>query len=798
MANNTSADSRGDHSQPRKRSPLIVRVFGWCLGLMIAGAVAAVAVAVVVVATIYPKLPDVSDLADYRPKLPLRVYSAEGALIGEFGEERRKLTPIEDIPDVMKNAILAAEDARFFQHNGIDYRGIIRAALANLRDLRSQGASTISMQVARNMYLSPERTFTRKLYEVLLTMKLEHMLSKNEILEIYMNQIFLGNRAYGFSAAAETYFGKPLKEVSIAEAAMLAGLPVAPSEFNPIRRPERARIRQLHIINRMVENGFITADEAVQARKEAKAMNVRRTLNNFPVRAEYVAEMVRKSMFERYGEEAYTRGLNVYTTIQLSDQEAAYKALRTGIMNYEKRQHYRGPENFVNLPDDPEKREAVIDNALSAHPDNGEIFSAVVLKANRQKVEVARADGSRLEITGLGLRPVQSGLAEKAPANIKIRPGAIVRIMQTAKGEWEITQLPEVEGAFVAMEPATGTIRALVGGFDFNNRKFNHVTQAWRQPGSAFKPFIYSAALEKGYMPATLIADTPMYFGSSVTGGKPWEPRNYDRRFEGPITMRTALARSRNIPTVRLIQTVGAKNAQQWVTRFGFDAQRVQPVLPMALGAVEVTPLQMVAAYSIFANGGHRVEPWLIERVTDHRGRVLSHTQPSPLDETPQAIDPRNAFITSSLLQEVTRSGTGAKARAALKRPDIYGKTGTTNDAHDAWFAGFQPSMAAVAWVGYDNPRDLGSKETGGGLALPIWVQFMQHALKDTPVSELKAPKGVSREGSDWAYNEFTRGRGVASLGMESYYAESNASSAGGYTPPTSAERAQILDLFQN
>ncbi|RRD44431.1 penicillin-binding protein 1A [Comamonadaceae bacterium OH3737_COT-264] len=798
MANNTSADSRGDHSQPHKRSPLIVRVFGWCLGLMIAGAVAAVAVAVVVVATIYPKLPDVSDLADYRPKLPLRVYSAEGALIGEFGEERRKLTPIEDIPDVMKNAILAAEDARFFQHNGIDYRGIIRAALANLRDLRSQGASTISMQVARNMYLSPERTFTRKLYEVLLTMKLEHMLSKNEILEIYMNQIFLGNRAYGFSAAAETYFGKPLKEVSIAEAAMLAGLPVAPSEFNPIRRPERARIRQLHIINRMVENGFITADEAVQARKEAKAMNVRRTLDNFPVRAEYVAEMVRKSMFERYGEEAYTRGLNVYTTIQLSDQEAAYKALRTGIMNYEKRQHYRGPENFVNLPDDPEKREAVIDNALSAHPDNGEIFSAVVLKANRQKVEVARADGSRLEITGLGLRPVQSGLAEKAPANIKIRPGAIVRIMQTAKGEWEITQLPEVEGAFVAMEPATGAIRALVGGFDFNNRKFNHVTQAWRQPGSAFKPFIYSAALEKGYMPATLIADTPMYFGSSVTGGKPWEPRNYDRRFEGPITMRTALARSRNIPTVRLIQTVGAKNAQQWVTRFGFDAQRVQPVLPMALGAVEVTPLQMVAAYSIFANGGHRVEPWLIERVTDHRGRVLSHTQPSPLDETPQAIDPRNAFITSSLLQEVTRSGTGAKARAALKRPDIYGKTGTTNDAHDAWFAGFQPSMAAVAWVGYDNPRDLGSKETGGGLALPIWVQFMQHALKDTPVSELKAPKGVSREGSDWAYNEFTRGRGVASLGMESYYAESNASSAGGYTPPTSAERAQILDLFQN
>ncbi|RMX15379.1 penicillin-binding protein 1A [Vandammella animalimorsus] len=789
----TAAPAASKEQARPRRSSLLWRVLAWLAGLAITGIVAGIAVVVVVVATIYPKLPDISDLADYRPKLPLRVYSAEGALIGEFGEERRRLMPIEEIPQVMKHAILAAEDARFFQHSGVDYRGIARAALANIRDLRSQGASTISMQVARNMYLSSERTFTRKLYEVLLTMKIEHMLSKNEILEIYMNQIFLGNRAYGFSAASETYFGKPLEEVSIAEAAMLAGLPVAPSLYNPIRRPERARIRQLHIINRMLENGFITAEQAQQARDEK--LHIRRTMDSFPIRAEFVAEMVRQSMVERYGDEAYTRGLNVYTTIALSDQEAAYQALRTGIMNYEKRQYYRGPENFITLPADAAEREDVIDKALVAHPDNGELLSAVVLQASRQRVTVVRADGSQIDITGDGLRPVQSGLSGKAAANIQIRPGAIVRIMQTAKGGWEMTQLPEVEGAFVAMDTQTGAIKALVGGFDFNKNKFNHVTQAWRQPGSAFKPFIYSAALEEGFMPATLIADTPMYFPPSRAGGKAWEPRNYDRSFSGPISMRVSLAKSRNIPTVRLIQAVGAKNAQQWATRFGFDASRIVPVLPMALGAAEVTPLQMAAAYTVFANGGRRVDPWLIERVTDYRGRVLSQTTPPAIEDMPQAIDPRNAFITSSLLQEVTRSGTGAKARGMLKRPDIYGKTGTTNDAHDAWFAGFQPSISAVAWIGYDNPRDLGSRETGGGLALPIWAQFMQHALKDVPVAELKPPKGVTRSGGDWAYNEFSAGRGVASLGMESVYSESV---TGGYTAPTSQEREQIMDLFRN
>ena len=786
--NRTSA--KPPKTPPPQKRPLAVRLILWFLCISLTLAFAGLAVGVIVVASIYPKLPDVSDLADYRPKQPLRVYSAEGALIGEFGEERRKLTPLTEIPKVMKDAILAAEDARFFEHSGIDTKGIARAIVANFKNLKSQGASTISMQVARNMYLSPEQTFTRKIYEILLTLKMEHLLSKDEILEIYMNQIFLGNRSYGFSAAAETYFGKPLQEITLAEAAMLAGLPVAPSQYNPIRRPERARIRQVHILNRMVENGFITPEQAEAAKNEK--LHIRRVIDNFPVRAEFVAEMVRQAMVARYGDEAYTRGLNVYTTIQIADQEAAYEALRAGIMTYEKRQHYRGPESFITLPAEETEREEAIDKILNAHPDNGQLLSAVVIEASPQKVVLVRPNEDPIAITGKGLRPVQSGLSDKAAANIKIRPGAVVRIMQEPDKTWELTQLPEVEGAFISLNPTNGAIKALVGGFDFNKNKFNHVTQAWRQSGSAFKPFIYSAALEKGFTPATVIADTPLYFPSSVTGGAPWEPKNYDGKFDGPLTMRRALARSKNIISVRLMQAVGPKQGQQWAARFGFDPERQPPVLPMALGSGSVTPLQMAAAYAVFANDGHRIDPWLIDRVTDARGKVLMETKPLEGDARPQAIDPRNAFIMSSMLQEVMRAGTGGRAYSVLKRPDLYGKTGTTNDANDAWFAGYQPSTVAVAWVGYDNPRNLGSRETGGGLSLPIWTQYMQTALKDVPVTEIQPPKGVVKSNGDWTYTEFADGKGIANLGMETL--QDNLDSA---APPTAQDRDAILDLFR-
>jgi penicillin-binding protein 1A len=649
------------------------------------------------------------------------------------------------------------------------------------------------MQVARNVYLSSEKTFTRKIYEILLTFKLEHLLSKDQILEIYMNQIYLGNRAYGFAAASEAYFGKPLKSVSVAEAAMLAGLPKAPSAYNPISNPKRARSRQLYIIERMEENGFITAQQATDAKKEE--LKIRSGPDNTRIHAEYVAEMARQLIFTQYGNEAYTRGLNVYTTLNAAEQEAAYGSLRRGIMDYERRQQYRGPEKFVALPAAAQEVEDAIDDALANHPDNGDVLSAVVLEASPRKIIAARANGDNLEITGDGLKPAQSGLSDKAPPNIKIRRGAVIRVVKTPKNAWEITQLPEVEGAFVALDPRSGAIRALVGGFDFDKNKFNHAAQAWRQPGSSFKPFIYSAALEKGFTPATVINDAPLFFDAGVTGGQPWEPKNYDGKYDGPMSMRTGLAKSKNMISIRILQAVGPKTAQEWVSRFGFDAEKHPAYLTMALGAGSVTPLQMATAYSVFANGGYRVNPWLIAKVTDHKGRVISETTPPVTSEQPRAIDARNAFIMNSLLQEVTRSGTAARAQSTLKRPDLYGKTGTTNDSVDAWFAGYQPTIAAVTWIGYDTPRNLGSRETGGGLSLPVWINFMERALKGVPVMEPTVPAGVVNVGGEWFYEEYARHSGISSVGIDD---RSASPAVAPHAPPPAEERNRILDLFRN
>ena len=789
---NTSARTKARTSWPR----WLLKALFWIAGLATAGALALALTIAVALAMAYPNLPDVSDLADYRPKLPMRVYSAEGALLGEFGEERRNLTPIDEIPQVMKDAVLAIEDSRFFEHGGVDYKGLLRAALANLGKAKSQGASTITMQVARNVYLSSEKTFTRKIYEILLTFKLEHLLTKNQILEIYMNQIYLGNRAYGFAAAAETYFGKPLKSLSVAEAAMLAGLPKAPSADNPISNPKRARVRQLYIIERMEENGFITNTQAQEAKQEN--LKIRTNANSTRVHAEYVAEMARQLIFAQYGNEAYTRGLNVYTTLRASEQDVAYQSLRRGIMDYERRQHYRGPEQFIQLPTSAEDAEDAIDDALANHPDNGDLLAAVVLDANPRRIMAARADGEQIEITGDGLKPAQSGLSDKAPPNIKIRRGAIIRVAKTAKNTWEITQLPQVEGAFIALDPRDGAIHALVGGFDFDKNKFNHVTQAWRQPGSSFKPFIYSAAMEKGFTPATVVNDAPLFFDAGTTGGQAWEPKNYDGKYDGPMTLRTGLAKSKNMISIRVLQAVGPKTAQEWVSRFGFDADKHPPYLTMALGAGSVTPMQMATAYSVFANGGYRVTPWLITRVTDHKGKALSEFTPPPLTEQPRAIDARNAFIMDSLLQEVTRAGTAARAQATLKRPDLYGKTGTTNDSVDAWFAGFQPTLTAVTWIGYDQPRNLGSRETGGGLSLPIWINFMEKALKGVPVAETAVPPGVVNVGGEWFYEEYARNAGVANLGLGDGAAATWGSAPGQVTTPAPEERNRILDLFRN
>ncbi len=797
-----SASAASPASRPAWQKTLF-RVAMWAAGLLAAGALCVAFVIGLALATAYPNLPDVSDLTDYRPKLPLRIFSADGMLLGEFGEEHRNLTRLQDIPKHMQQAVLAIEDARFFSHGGVDYIGVLRAGFANLGKLKSQGASTITMQVAKNVYLSNEKTFTRKIYEILLTFKLEHALTKEQILEVYMNQIYLGNRAYGFAAASEAYYGKPLKSISIAEAAMLAGVPKFPSTANPVANYQRAKRRQLYIIERMLENNFITEEQAVVAR--AEDVKVRTGPDTSRVHAEYVAETVRQLIFAQYGEDTYTRGLDVYTTIKAAEQQAAYRALRKGIMDFERRQIYRGPEKFLELPQTKDEMEEAIDDALAERPDNDEVMAAVVLEAGPKKIVAMRRNVELVEITGDGLKAAQSGLSANAAPNIKIRRGAIIRVVKTPKDTWEITQLPEVEGAFVALDPRTGALRALVGGFDYDKNKFNHVTQAWRQPGSSFKPFIYSAALEKGFSGATVINDAPLFFDAGVTGSQAWEPKNYDSKFDGPMSMRRGLAQSKNMISIRILQSVGAQNAQDWITRFGFEAEKHPPFLTMALGAGSVTPMQMATGYAVFANGGYRVNPYVVSKITDQKGKVLLDFKPPVLDESMRGIDARNAFIMTSLMQEITRSGTAARAQATLKRPDIYGKTGTTNDAIDTWFAGYHPTVAAVVWMGYDNPRSLGSTATGGQLSLPTWITFMETALKGVPVMEATAPEGVLNIGGEWFYDEFARGAGVNSLGLGDPMPENGTPAAAGTagipgktTAPATDEKKTILDLFRN
>ena len=762
----------------------LLKVALWLAGLGAAGATGVAILVGLALTLAYPNLPDTSSLADYRPKLPLRVLASDGTLIGEFGEERRTYVPIDQIPQVMKQAVLAIEDANFYNHGGVDFKGVLRASLAQFAEAKSQGASTITMQLARNFYLSSEKTFTRKIYEILLAFKIEALLTKDQILEVYMNQIFLGHRAYGFGAASEVYFGKPLKDISVAEAAMLAGLPKAPSAYNPLNNPRRATVRQRYIIERMLDNGFITQAQRDAALKEVMRY---RASSDSPAHAEYVAEVARQLVHSQYGDETYTRGLNAHLTIDAAAQTVAYRALRKGLLDFERRQVYRGPEAYVDLPQDPNLLDARVAEALVDHPDNAELRAAVVLEAAPRKVVASLQSGELITVTGEGLKPVASGLAEKAGPKVQIRRGAVVRAIKMDKGEWALTQVPEVEGAFVAMDPRTGAIRSLVGGFDYSKSKFNHVMQAWRQPGSSFKPFIYSAALEKGFTPATVVNDAPLFFDAGATGSQPWEPKNYDGKFEGPMSLRTALAKSKNMVSIRVLQSTGPAFAQEWVSRFGFEAEKHPAYLTMALGAGSVTPLQMASAYGVFANGGHLVSPMLISKITDSRGKVLRETTPPELDESSRVIDARNAFVMNTLLQEVTRSGTAARAQATLKRGDVFGKTGTTNDSMDAWFAGFHPTLVGIVWIGYDTPKKLGSNETGGGLSLPVWIEFMAHALKNTPEADLSVPEGVVRSGGDWVFDEYAGNRGVASVGLEDKVPKA----------PSTEERNSILDMFR-
>jgi penicillin-binding protein 1A len=716
--------------------PVIILVGLLLLGISIAGIVLILA---------YPQLPSLEVLTDYRPRIPLRVYTADGHLIGEFGEERRDFVRIHDVPAVMKQAILAAEDERFYHHPGVDTIGILRAAYSNfVSGGKAQGASTITMQVARNFFLSTEKTLTRKLYEALLSFKIENNLTKDEILELYVNQIYLGQRAYGFAAASQIYFGKPLANLSTAEAAMLAGLPKAPSAYNPVVNPKRARLRQFYVLRRMNDLNYI--DQTAWKAAQQEVLHVKRDINDFGVHADYVAEMARQMVVERFPDEAYTGGLRVITTISRAEQEAAYASLRRGVLDYDHRHGYRGAEAYVDMSAIKSNQDEDLEELLQDFDDVDDLQPALVLDASTKEVLVYLRGGESLKIAGDGLKFAARMLDDKAPANKRLRRGAVTRIAKDDKGRWQIMQLPDVEAAFVAASPIDGAIRALVGGFDYNRNKFNHVTQAWRQPGSSFKPFIYSASLEKGYTPASVIADEPITISAAETGSQAWEPKNYDGKYEGPMPLRTALAKSKNMVSIRLLRAIGTQYAQDYATRFGFDADKHPPYLTMALGAGSVTPWQQLTAYSIFANGGYKIEPHIVKQIIDEQGNVLAATQAKVAgDETLRVIDARNAWIMDSMMHDVVRRGTATRAAQALKRGDLAGKTGTTNDYVDAWFCGYQPTVVGIAWIGFDQPRRMGSGETGGSAALPIWIGYMETALAGVPESFMDAPEGLTK-----------------------------------------------------
>ena len=715
---------------------------------------------------LYQRQPDLGALTDYRPKQPLRVFTDEGIEIGQFGSERRYMMPIGQIPKQLQEAVLAVEDKRFRDHFGVDARGVVRALLTNLwHSRRSQGGSTITQQVARAFYLSSRKTYMRKINEMLLAVKIERQLSKDQVLELYMNQIFLGHRAYGFEAASQAYFGKTLSDLSLAECAMLAGLPQNPVYANPITNFERARQRQWQVLARMRDAGLISSEAEQAARDEPMHIHSDR---DTVLHAEHVAEMARQAVFARYGESAYTLGLKVTTTLHAQDQQAAYRALRKGVLDYERRQPYRGPEDQEDMPDGMGPRDPRVAQLLADYRDDDDLRVAIVNEASTQRVVATLATGEVIQVQGDGLKQAQPALSPRARGVEPIRRGSIIRVAQDlgAEGQWAIRHWPEVEGALVAAEPVTGRVRALVGGFDFARNQFNHVNGAWRQPGSSIKPFLYSAALEQGVMPATLINDAPLLLPADMQSSG-WDPKNSDGNFDGPITLRQALARSKNLVTIRLVKMLGPDAAREWVGRFGFDPSLQPDNLTLALGSGQTSPLQLASAYSVLANGGYRVAPQLIQRITDAKGNVLYEAPASELDEAARVITPRNAFVTNSLLNEVTRTGTAAKAQALLKRPDLYGKTGTTNDAVDAWFAGFQPNLVAVVWMGYDTPRSLGARESGGGLSLPVWIDFMGQALRGIPVASPAAPDDVLKVGGDWVYVDWAFGGAKTHLGFD-------------------------------
>lgn len=721
-------------------------VFGLLLGLALFG-IGLLAIAVLVT---YPKLPSLETVTNYQPRMPLTIYSSDGKLIGMYGEERRAFTKIDEFPPVLINAVIAAEDKRFYQHWGVDVTGVARALIGNFRAGGVQsGASTITQQVARNFYLTNERSYRRKFNEALLAYKIEQSLSKQQILELYFNQIYLGQRAYGFAAASQIYFNKPVKELTLAEATILAGLPKAPSSFNPIVNPERARLRQRYILNNMVEEKMITPAERDQAL--AEELHYRRQQVEIDQNSLYVAEMVRQEMYDRYGEDAYTQGFRVYTTVSSESQRVATLALRRALKGFGLGA-YRGAEAFIDLKTiEADALDENLDQYLDTVYTVDGLQPAVVLQASRSSIEAYTQGGNRIKISGNALNYVARTINNGK--DNAIRPGAVIRVRKLDRG-WQISQMPELQGAFVALDSKTGAIRALVGGFDFHSKSFNRATQAERQPGSTFKPFVYSAALAKGMTAATTINDAPIELPGMGSGGRPWRPKNSDGRYSGFITLRQALTASKNMVSIRIVMALGVHEVHQYVQRFGFNARQIPDSLSMALGSGVATPLQMAQAYAVFANGGYKVSPYVIDRIEDNQSRLRAQMKPLVAGESaPQVIDPRNAYIMYTIMQDVVRRGTGARANA-LGRRDIAGKTGTTNENKDAWFAGFNPDLVGVVYIGFDKPRSMGRAGFGGTIALPVWVEYMRYALQGVPQKGMPMPAKIVRNGGEYFLQE--------------------------------------------
>lgn len=730
---------------------MIKKIITTCLGLFLGLALFAVGLLAIAVLVTYPKLPSLDTLQHYQPKMPLTVYSSDGKIIGMYGEERREFTKIKDFPKVLKDAVLAAEDKRFYEHWGVDVVGVGRAIIGNITAGEVQsGASTITQQVAKNFYLSNERTLTRKFNEALLAYKIEQSLSKDQILELYFNQIYLGQRAYGFTSAARIYFNKKVQDLTLAEASMLAGLPKAPSAYNPIVNPERAKLRQTYILNNMVDEGWITAAQREAAL--AEELHFERFVQKIDQNALYVAEMARQELYEKYGEDAYTQGFKVYTTVHSENQRVATNALRRLLRNYGRGGSYRGAENFIDLSQSDNVEETVGQHLSTLYTVDG-MVPAVVLKASKSSLQIQLPSGRQVNLSGGEIGFAARAINNEKMGEDRIRRGSVIRV-QGRGNNWTIVQEPELQGALVSLDAKTGAVRALVGGYDFHSKTFNRAAQAMRQPGSSFKPFVYSAALAKGMTASTMINDAPISLPGQGANGKAWQPKNADGRYAGYITLRQALTASKNMVSIRILMSIGVGYAQQYIQRFGFRPSEIPAGLSMALGTGETTPLKMAEAYTVFANGGYKVSSYVIDKIYDSQGNLRAQMQPLVAGENaPLVIDPRNAYIMYKIMQDVVRAGTAQGARA-VGRSDIAGKTGTTNDAKDAWFVGFNPSVVTAVYVGYDKPRSMGRAAFGGTLALPVWVEYMRFALKGTEVKGMKAPEGTVNKGGEYYYKE--------------------------------------------